>query len=832
MLKKWSALWNGRKERSCKVDSAPSTSGDKSPTKSSGNATEPCALSAVSVKKQQSPLRLFLGKSRARSHRSAGAQGVEHRDASPSSMQDGPVCSNATGDTNEVRRLPSISGPPPRPRSPPQQKQAVKDLSAFMLRTPSDTSSLLSPSERQPKTASLVALNKVAHPPRANVKAPVRPPRAIASAPTTTHNERSVSGWSMLNHIKADDMHTLEHCLTHGSLDGNTETDACKSPSQPHTSPLYSMLQVRRRTVPQLSLAPKGSGEAAPHAFPWRRTESTCVKNNVNVHQPEAEDDPHEAMLYASAFMNDPCDEKMGTISDAGGGTAMRDGRKKNSALLRTLRPPRRVSETTTASADAPTATNRNSSGATGSTCLAFPSIFMTTSYAPRYDLYAEMYGGTVSHQDVAQRAGILSLPDTTSDSVTPPVSMTSWKGPKRIRNEGSTPKEGLGERVIGTEAEVCDILSVNLKHVEENPEASVCDQTVETAPLHRVNQLAKSQWKYVAHKLLEKKTLTKISRERSLRFSSIYGDMTPHTPSRHRLHEVSAGSVYQNSSFAFDDTTASHYTFDIDVEEESAYATDGRALLIPNVSGIWADLRSSSSSSSSSSDDSLVFGEADAFTADDNAARNQNEGESHVCATRRSPPSEAKSVPDPSHDQTPLAHLLPTPPAVSGHRQQRQQAPQARSLNSNGGGMHNDYNGKANLYPVHKGHPDPQVPEHVKHQRVTQRHQQVQQRHHIHSLTAASQKHAQRQSPLFQGHQQGQSRSTQTCLNNRAKRPWPQPDIYKGPKVYTGRLKSANGAELGGIRLTDVPRVNSPCWSALKLADQKRRLKPNRQKP
>ncbi|TPP54483.1 hypothetical protein CGC20_9705 [Leishmania donovani] len=561
----------------------------------------------------------------------------------------------------------------------PQQQQSIKALSASPTRSGCHTSFLASPSQWQPTTSPVAPLREgQQRPPRANAKAPLGPHSATASTPKAADNEGCVGSYPMLRRLTADLAHTLDNCVAYGTLYDNSGPEVHEGCLLPHPSaPPYSLLQCRTLAVPQPSPAPKGAGEPARDTVPRRNTDGNSVNNNAFVHEPEGEKNFHEAMLHLSRLMSGTRDKTTGTMSDGASGTAIRGGRANNSSRIRTLRSSRRASDATSGPANSSSAKNRDSSEASGFSRVDFASLFMTPSYDLRCDEPTGMYNCTFLDQPLGQSAGVFSLAGTTSGFSTPPVSMT---------------------------------VGMHLTKMEENMEESMCSQTAGTAMLRRVNDLALSQWKYVAlvaNKVMEKKTLVRASRALSQRVLSVSGALELNVLPHDRLREASAGSAKRNDSLIFDATTESRYVFDTDDDEVSVYDADGRPLLIPNMSDLWDDFRSSNSS-----DESLVFGEADAFTVDDVQQR-----------TRR-------------------------------------QAPQNGSANDSWGGRGYEYsNGDTNLYPA-----------------------------------------------------------------SSAKMPWPQPDIYNGPKVYTGQSKFVDFTALSGIRLSDVKRVKSPCWYSIKLADAKRR--------
>lgn len=833
MLKKLSALWTVARERICRADAAPSTSGDGSPPHIPHSSPKPCARSATAATNQQgNPLCVPSDRSQTRSHRSTDVQRGESSGFSPSSVPDRPVSGKAVGDASQGACLPSISGAPPLSRSPAQQRQSMKALSASPTRSGSHTPFLAPPSQRQPTTSPVAPLREGRQcPPRANVKAPLDPPTATASTPKTAGTEGCVGSYTMLRRLTADLAHTLDNCAMYGTLYDNSGTEVNKSSPQSHPSAApYSVLQSRALAVPQPYPAPKGAGEQARDIVPRRSTDSNSVNDSAFVHEPEGEKNFHEAMLYLSRFMNGTRDETTGTMGDGAGGTAIRSGRAHNSGLLRTLRPSRRASDVTSGPAHSPSAKNHDSSEASGFSRLDFASLFMTPSYDLRCDEPTGMYNCTVFNQPVSQSAGVFSLAGTTSDFSTPPVSMTSRQASKRKHNGESGSNARLGRHVEDTAAEASESVGMHLTKMEEDMEESVCSQTAGTAVLRRVNDLALSQWKYVTlvvSKVMEKKTLVRASRALSQRVLSASGALELNVLPHDGLQEVSAGGAKRNDSFIFDDTTESRFVFYPDDDEVSVYDADGRPLLIPNMSDLWDDFRSSDSS-----DESLVFGEADAFTEDGDAARVGTEGESKLCATRPPSPSKMRSGPNTSHNQqAPPSRAAPAPPAAPAQQQTRQQAPPNRSVNGNWGGGGYDYsNGDTNLYPAYQRHPNPRAPEQMKRHRIMQQQrqqlfqqQQQQQRRHFHSLTAGYQKCTQPQPPPYARHRQGRSGSARGCLRSSAKMPWPQPDIYNGPKVYTGQSKFVDFTARSGIRLSDVKRVKSPCWYSIKLADEKR---------
>ncbi|TPP42542.1 hypothetical protein CGC21_11135 [Leishmania donovani] len=570
----------------------------------------------------------------------------------------------------------------------------------------------------QPTTSPVAPLREgQQRPPRANAKAPLGPHSATASTPKAADNEGGVGSYPMLRRLTADLAHTLDNCVAYGTLYDNSGPEVHEGCPLPHPSaPPYSLLQCRTLAVPQPSPAPKGAGEPARDTVPRRNTDGNSVNNNAFVHEPEGEKNFHEAMLHLSRLMSGTRDKTTGTMSDGASGTAIRGGRANNSGRIRTLRSSRRASDATSGPANSSSAKNRDSSEASGFSRVDFASLFMTPSYDLRCDEPTGMYNCTFLDQPLGQSAGVFSLAGTTSGFSTPPVSMTSRQTSKRKQNEESGSNARLGRHVEDTAAEASESVAMHLTKMEENMEESMCSQTAGTAMLRRVNGLALSQWKYVAlvaNKVMEKKTLVRASRALSQRVLSVSGALELNVLPHDRLREASAGGAKRNDSLIFDATTESRYVFDTDDDEVSVYDADGRPLLIPNMSDLWDDFRSSNSS-----DESLVFGEADAFTVDDAQQR-----------TRR-------------------------------------QAPQNGSANDSWGGRGYEYsNGDTNLYPAARG-----------------------------------------------------------CPSSSAKMPWPQPDIYNGPKVYTGQSKFVDFTALSGIRLSDVKRVKSPCWYSIKLADAKRR--------
>ncbi|AYU81435.1 hypothetical protein LdCL_310030800 [Leishmania donovani] len=832
MLEKLSALWKVTKERICRPDSAPSTSGDGPPPHIPDSSPKPCARSATTARNQQSnPLCVPSDRSQTRSHRSADGQLAESSGFSPSSVSDRPVSGKATGDASQGTCLPSISGAPPLSRSPAQQQQSIKALSASPTRSDCHTSFLASPSQWQPTTSPVAPLREgQQRPPRANAKAPLGPHSATASTPKAADNEGCVGSYPMLRRLTADLAHTLDNCVAYGTLYDNSGPEVHEGCPLPHPSaPPYSLLQCRTLAVPQPSPAPKGAGEPARDTVPRRNTDGNSVNNNAFVHEPEGEKNFHEAMLHLSRLMSGTRDKTTGTMSDGASGTAIRGGRANNSGRIRTLRSSRRASDATSGPANSSSAKNRDSSEASGFSRVDFASLFMTPSYDLRCDEPTGMYNCTFLDQPLGQSAGVFSLAGTTSGFSTPPVSMTSRQTSKRKQNEESGSNARLGRHVEDTAAEASESVAMHLTKMEENMEESMCSQTAGTAMLRRVNGLALSQWKYVAlvaNKVMEKKTLVRASRALSQRVLSVSGALELNVLPHDRLREASAGGAKRNDSLIFDATTESRYVFDTDDDEVSVYDADGRPLLIPNMSDLWDDFRSSNSS-----DESLVFGEADAFTVDDGAARVGKEGESELCATRPPSPTETRSGPDTSYgQQAPPSRDAPPPPAAPAQQRTRRQAPQNGSANDSWGGRGYEYsNGDTNLYPAYQPHPDPRVQEQMKRHRIMQQQrqqlfQQQQQRHHFHSLTAGYQKHTQPQLPAYARHRQGRSGSARGCPSSSAKMPWPQPDIYNGPKVYTGQSKFVDFTALSGIRLSDVKRVKSPCWYSIKLADAKRR--------
>ncbi|CBZ29279.1 hypothetical protein, unknown function [Leishmania mexicana MHOM/GT/2001/U1103] len=832
MLQKLSALWKVSRESICQPDATPSTTGDGAPPHTPDSSPKPCARSATTARDQQNnPLCVPSDRSTIRSHRTADAQRVESSDFSPSSVPGRPISSKATGDAGQRTGLPSISGAPLLSRSPAQQKQSIKALSASPTRSGSHTPFLASPSQRPRMTSPLAPLGQGQQRlPRANAKAPLGPPTATASTPKTAGNEGCVGIYTMPRRLTANLAHTLDSCVMYGTLYDNSGTEVNESSPQPHPSePPYSMLQCRTLAVLQPSHALKGASEPAPDTVPRRRTESDSVDNNASVHEPEVEKNFHEAMLYLSRFMSGTRNETTGAMSDGAGGTAIRGGRANRSGLLRTLRSSRHASDATSDPANSSSAKNCDSSEASGFSRLDFASLFATPSYDLRCDEPTGMYNGTAFNQPVGQSAGVFSLAGTTSDFATPPVSMTSRVASKIKQNEGSSSNARLGRHVEDTATEASESVSVHPKKMEEDMEESVCSQTAGTAVLRRVNDLALSQWKYialVANKVMERKTLVRASRALSQRVSSVSGALELNVLPNNQLQEASAGGANRNGSFLLDATTESRYIFDSDDDEVSVYDADGRPLLIPNMSDLWDDFRSSNSS-----DESLVFGEADAFTADDGAAHAGKEGESELCATRPPSPSETRRFPDTSHDQqAPPSYAAPAPPAAPAQRQRRQPVPHNGSVKGSWGGRCYDYsNGNTNLYPAYQRHPDPRTQEQMRRQRIMQQQrqqlfQEQQRRHHFHSLTAGYEKHTQPQPHPYAHHRQGRSGSRRGCPSSSAKMPWPQPDIYSGPKVYTGQSKFVDFTALSGIRLSDVKRVNSPCWNSIKLADEMER--------
>ncbi|KAK7195335.1 hypothetical protein NESM_000460000 [Novymonas esmeraldas] len=343
-------------------------------------------------------------------------------------------------------------------------------------------------------------------------------------------------------------------------------------------------------------------------------------------------------------------------------------------------------------------------------------------------------------------------------------------------------------------------------------------------AELRRANDLALSQWRYVAmvaKKVAEKKTLVRASRVRQQRVSSVLEAGAWSALPMSRVEDAAALYPVREDSVVFDAKASADSGTDSDVDDNdvSVYDEDGNPLLIPNMSDLWDDCRTSKGS-----DDGLVAGDADVRDSGMVADQTAQDFEDMFHTTRSSTASSresstasagdanvARPTAPPREDTAPQPTAPPPrttfhPPSSADWRRGQYDYQNAGIHN---GGAHMRY----------QRQPDPRAQEQMR------RHQLMQQQRHqlLLQQQRQQQKHPLPPPPPPRNHEPPtRPTASRTELHCKAKLPWPQPDIHNGPPVYTGQSTFVDFTALTGVRLSDAPRVKSPSWRALRVADEK----------
>lgn len=503
-------------------------------------------------------------------------------------------------------------------------------------------------------------------------------------------------------------------------------------------------------------------------------------------------------------------------------------------------------------------------------------SVFSTESFEFHAEDSSTDYDYTIFNRPARQSTVVTSGATSVTNSVSAhPIVVTpkpgdknqSAKEPPQSTTDGVKPS-GFAARITKIVKDAKADANAGVEAWRQKAEQSISTTSTadEETALRRANDLALSQWKYVAlvaKKVTEKRTQIRESRVTPQRMSSIFAPLGISALPRDRRQDATYGSAMRKNS-AFGGAFAQLALEEDDAEDcnVSVHDDQGNPLLIPNVSDLWEDFHSADGS-----DDSLVFTEHDAVTID-NARRKHEaatEDESTEASLSASQSSDAASAAGSAvhATSTDAAPGTPRPPASPPHEPQQVASPAAQSVvaqqSGTGygygrGGGRNNYAGNAQgfypgAYPQRRPtlqQPDPRVQEQLlrqqllqqQRQQLLQQHAQQQQQQQQQQLQLQQQQQAQHHtsspastdfnqtyptpphpaSPKAQPRPQPQQRPSAYA----GKLPWPQPDIYHGRFVDTSHSPYVDFTALTGVKLSESRRVDSPSWKALKVADAK----------
>ncbi|KAG5471440.1 hypothetical protein LSCM1_01528 [Leishmania martiniquensis] len=430
--------------------------------------------------------------------------------------------------------------------------------------------------------------------------------------------------------------------------------------------------------------------------------------------------------------------------------------------------------------------------------------------------------GGTIPITPANQDTLIVSLARTQAHPACPQVRLAPPQALEKNGEGGG--KTLLGQRVMEAVAATSGGGSPFVKKPEEVVEGGVGSRNIRTAAVR--------QWKCVAlaAKKVMEKTLAKASRVPPARMSKIQGAAGLSVRPQGQRPEAFAGGAAQAHRAIFNAEEGTHCISkkgnggdDGDVSVSDA---DGKPLLIPNISDLWNDFLSPAASSGS-----LIAGDAEAASRADVAAHER--GEDAFRSARSLSSAVRMRFLSTSHDSTPPSHAAPAPLVEALQPRLPKHAPSKRSGDGYWGRrLHNFAKRSAHAHPGYQRYPHPLVQEQMhRRQIVEQQHQRFFLQRHLQRKTASSPLARRGLSALHEStptflrtrYQRVQPERGRAALRDNAKVPWPQPDIYNGPKIRSGQSKAVNFTALTGIRLSDARRVKSPCWRSINAADEKR---------
>lgn len=337
---------------------------------------------------------------------------------------------------------------------------------------------------------------------------------------------------------------------------------------------------------------------------------------------------------------------------------------------------------------------------------------------------------------------------------------------------------------------------------------------------LRRANDLALSQWKYVAlvvKKVAEKRTMVRESRMRSERRPSrvARADYSVLPLSRKASAKSADSLIFAPEEERPEEKSESDVEDDDEDLEVSVYDESGAPLLIPNLSDLFNELQSDADSDTSAVFDTAV------------ASKSGSEGEAAV---------------DENMDEVETMESVdgnPTPQYVAAHRPR---PPTTGRTEGGGGGAFRRGGQQQQQYSGASPHAGQQYArvQDPRYRQKTMQHQRQQllmqqQRMQNHAYTnnnngqnSSNQQQQQQQRPSYHpsyngnglpptqyGNGNSNSMLSTTTVGTTG-RPVPQPDIYFGPRLMGGRSRHADFTALTGIRLGDARVINSPVWSAL----------------
>jgi hypothetical protein len=313
---------------------------------------------------------------------------------------------------------------------------------------------------------------------------------------------------------------------------------------------------------------------------------------------------------------------------------------------------------------------------------------------------------------------------------------------------------------------------------------------------LRRANDLALSQWKYVAmvvKKVAEKKTLVRQSRVKAERRPSLLAAQGLSVMPLERR-----GSAKSNDSvvFAPEEERPEEDGSDVDTEV-SVYDDRGKPLLIPNLSDLFSDARSGTASDTSS-----VF--------DASESSNDTETDPHQPASN-APSGRCSNTPEPQ-----------SPQKLPGE----QASPPTQSRNDFNGAMLRRNQQQQNYARAQiQGYRQKMIQQ--QRQQLLLQQQRMQQQNFPQPYHPSSPNHLYNPN----GHAGVTPCSNNPGLNTTmlpkltkgtTGRPWPQPDIRFGPRLTAGRSRYVDITAITGMRLEDARVINSPNWAALEPPPRK----------
>lgn len=332
---------------------------------------------------------------------------------------------------------------------------------------------------------------------------------------------------------------------------------------------------------------------------------------------------------------------------------------------------------------------------------------------------------------------------------------------------------------------------------------------------LRRANDLALSQWKYVAmvvKKVAEKRTQVRMSRVRPERRPSL---LAAHGLSVMPLERNASMRSEESLVFAPEEERSDFDNLDGDDDDDegmdvSVYDETGKPLLIPNLSDLFNELHSDKSSNNST-----IFEESEGPSGEGREAEPRSPA--HISAPHSSE--------DCTADLPEIGFTQPVPPTEE-------------STNAQNGGAFRS-NRQTYAAPPYARAQEQRYRQQLmqqqrqqlllQQQRLQQQnyHQQKQQQQQPPRSYNASSPHAAYRPNGATTTNYGNNKNSSMSISNSdgqlpkmtvgsTGRPHPQPDIRFGPRLTAGQSRFVDMTALTGIRLSDARVIKSPVWSAL----------------